>query len=342
MSRNYAPMLNCTGRELPVDMTCPNTVECFKFDANAESFFFDENNTLPLVERVKAIFEFAAKHAPGHNLIVENNELGRALIDSIAGDAPTMFVISHKQPNGLHWYYGFTSRLIDPASASPRVGPSDEWLKTAIEGHVQQADSDFMNIWAPGSDQSIIQANPGVNVGALPTDDDLANLEKLLDPATFEGYSKKVEGGETLTLEESMRAVAELGKLQLAIQTATAPLLAKINLLEKTVSHYRRGYGDPATELFEAIKHGDEKHQAWLKAALTAYYNGQPIPREDGSVGLHAAAIINPHPRAFNGSSVADTGLEDVSGVAKPAEDVIGQRVPASVHFVNGEQGHDQ
>lgn len=35
-----------------------------------------------------------------------------------------------------------------------------------------------------------------------------------------------------------------------------------------------------ALRLYEAIKHGDEKHRAWLFAALHAYFRGEPIPQE--------------------------------------------------------------
>lgn len=30
--------------------------------------------------------------------------------------------------------------------------------------------------------------------------------------------------------------------------------------------------------LFDAIKHGDEKHQIWLKAAIEAHFQHKPIP----------------------------------------------------------------
>jgi len=33
-----------------------------------------------------------------------------------------------------------------------------------------------------------------------------------------------------------------------------------------------------ATTLFDAIKHGDEKHQAWLKEAIDAHLSGHPVP----------------------------------------------------------------
>jgi len=33
--------------------------------------------------------------------------------------------------------------------------------------------------------------------------------------------------------------------------------------------------------LFDAIKHGDEKHREWLNAAINAHYNGNPIPKEN-------------------------------------------------------------
>lgn len=31
--------------------------------------------------------------------------------------------------------------------------------------------------------------------------------------------------------------------------------------------------------LFESIKHGSTEHQSWLKSAITAYNNNQPIPK---------------------------------------------------------------
>lgn len=43
----------------------------------------------------------------------------------------------------------------------------------------------------------------------------------------------------------------------------------------------RRAPAAPVPQgLFEAIEHGDEKHRAWLKAALTAFFAGKPVPRE--------------------------------------------------------------
>jgi hypothetical protein len=38
--------------------------------------------------------------------------------------------------------------------------------------------------------------------------------------------------------------------------------------------------GDPINELFEFLKHGDEKHQAWLKEALDAFFEGKERPEE--------------------------------------------------------------
>lgn len=39
----------------------------------------------------------------------------------------------------------------------------------------------------------------------------------------------------------------------------------------------------PATpdKLFEALAHGSERHRAWLKAALEAIANGEPVPKAD-------------------------------------------------------------
>jgi hypothetical protein len=33
--------------------------------------------------------------------------------------------------------------------------------------------------------------------------------------------------------------------------------------------------------LFKAIKHGDKKHQAWLKKAIEDHFAGRPVKRED-------------------------------------------------------------
>lgn len=30
--------------------------------------------------------------------------------------------------------------------------------------------------------------------------------------------------------------------------------------------------------LFDAIKHGDDEHQAWLKEAIECHYSGRPVP----------------------------------------------------------------
>lgn len=32
-------------------------------------------------------------------------------------------------------------------------------------------------------------------------------------------------------------------------------------------------------EIYEAIKHGDDAHRTWLKAALRAFFAGQPLPQ---------------------------------------------------------------
>lgn len=43
----------------------------------------------------------------------------------------------------------------------------------------------------------------------------------------------------------------------------------------------RGGTVQPGVDgLFAAIKHGDDKHQAWLKQAITDYFAGRPVVRE--------------------------------------------------------------
>lgn len=305
MSRGY--LLNATGRELPNDMACASTIEPYKLDKDAEEFFYDEFCNLPLnerIDRIVALFE-RNKQLVG-SFIVENNELGRGLMDRVPQEK---FVISVKRPNStLHWTWSNIDRLKAPATDnvdmdSQQYSPlselpvaekksSDEWLKTAIVAPDGQPASnrDFHNIWTAGADQSIIQANPGVNVGAMPTDEDMANLAKLANPEIFVEYSKKVESGVPLTLEESIKAIAEFARITGIVNEARKPLLARIAALEKTVSHYRSGYGSPANELFQAIKHGDGKHQAWLEAALVAFYSGKEIPTEAEVSALKQAA----------------------------------------------------
>ncbi len=42
--------------------------------------------------------------------------------------------------------------------------------------------------------------------------------------------------------------------------------------------------------LFDALKHGDDEHRAWLKGAINAFFEGRPIPAPRGS-GNKAARI---------------------------------------------------
>lgn len=239
--------LNATGSELTTDMACPSTIEPFKLDKDAEEFFYDELNTKSLTERVEYIAGVVQRHRQlVGTLIVDNNELGRALMERLPEE---QFVISNKQPNGRHWFYQVCTRLkaVEPEPEKvPQEQPKSpvgDWLESALGlppvGDTD-AERDFVNIWT---------AQPQLNL-------------------------------ETATPEQ---------------------LRAEVALLRNHVSHYRRDYGNPAEQLFELIKHGDAKHQAWLKAALVAYYDGQPIPRE-----------------------------KDMP------TDVIGKRVPSNVQFVNG------
>ena len=103
-------LLNATGCELPNDMACPSTIEPFKLDKDAEEFFYDELNTLPLPERVERIIGvFERNEQLVGSLIVENNELGRTLMERLPREK---FVVSVKRPNStLHWMYSNIDRM---------------------------------------------------------------------------------------------------------------------------------------------------------------------------------------------------------------------------------------
>jgi hypothetical protein len=68
---------------------------------------------------------------------------------------------------------------------------------------------------------------------------------------------------------------------------------------------------DKAATLFDAIKHGDEAHQSWLKEAITAHFAGEAVPgvvmkaSDDQSwvVKLGAAIARYNNPRVVNGLS---------------------------------------
>jgi len=51
--------------------------------------------------------------------------------------------------------------------------------------------------------------------------------------------------------------------------------------------HFNKVMGLPHVgdwrHLFEAIKHGDNEHQKWLREALRAYFTGQEIPKPGDS-----------------------------------------------------------
>lgn len=50
--------------------------------------------------------------------------------------------------------------------------------------------------------------------------------------------------------------------------------------LKKEIKRLKSVADKKAEDLFNAIAHGDEKHRAWLKAAVDAFYQGKPIPEE--------------------------------------------------------------
>ena len=151
-------LLNATGRELPNDMACPSTIEPFKLDKDAEEFFYDELNTLPLPERVERIIGvFERNKQLVGSLIVENNELGRTLMERLPREK---FVVSVKRPNStLHWMYSNIDRM--------RPLP-DEWLKKALEV-TETNDTDFVNIWIGKAQQSVIADKDTVRLDDLAT-----------------------------------------------------------------------------------------------------------------------------------------------------------------------------
>jgi hypothetical protein len=61
----------------------------------------------------------------------------------------------------------------------------------------------------------------------------------------------------------------------------TGTNLFDANQAEQMVRHMVEGLGmtDTADRLFEATKHGDEKHQAWLQSALRAFFSGADVPK---------------------------------------------------------------
>lgn len=333
--------LNATGRELSVDMACPSTIEPFKLDKDAEEFFYDELNALPMGERLERIIGvFERNKQLVADLIVENNPLGRALMQRLPDE---QFVVSVKRPGtNMHWMY----TIVDRMKPVP-----DEWLKEIIEAD-KGTDRDFVNVWTgqgkvdqgdpnyqpmaeiPNDDARIVKDNPGVNYGALPTDEDMTNLAKLEDPKTIEAFGQYKEGD----IKDTLQAVADFAKVSTAIEMATAPLKDEISRLRKELVQLRTTHAyDTAGDLFEKIKHGDEKHQDWLKAALYSYFSGRQVMTEEELTNLNETiargnntgeqkpgAIINAAP------PVHMLGTEDRSA--------IGMRLPTNVQWVD-EQG---
>ena len=151
-------LLNATGCELPNDMACPSTIEPFKLDKDAEEFFYDELNTLPLPERVERIIGvFERNKQLVGSLIVENNELGRTLLERLPSEK---FVVSVKRPNStLHWMYSNIDRM-RPLSY--------ERLKKVLEV-TETNDADFVNIWIGKAQQSVIADKDTVRLDDLAT-----------------------------------------------------------------------------------------------------------------------------------------------------------------------------
>jgi hypothetical protein len=55
-----------------------------------------------------------------------------------------------------------------------------------------------------------------------------------------------------------------------------------IQLNPDEAEQLERQLTDAAETLWQYLKHGDDRHQAWLKRALYAFFRNQPIPKESG------------------------------------------------------------
>ena len=325
-------MLNCTGSELPNDMACPSTIECYAIEADSESIFFDEDGEYSIVDRARLIKEWVDKYSGWFDrLIVSNNALGRDLIELMPAQK---FVISNKQANGLHWYYSNTDRLT--AVNTPEVN-----------------DSMDMNSehYSPLAEKPVETYTPkvplGVNIGQLPTDEDMARLgdSSILD--------KNIPYRAT-TPEEGLREEVILARIQQALDKQRDEMGKQILNLQRQIGHYRRGHGNLAEEIFETIKHGDEKHQRWLQEALRSFFDGQQPLTEEVVARIDAALDRVKNTGAVpagTGKSEADfvniwTPDPKAGEVINPRvptpSNVVESRIPASVHMVNGSNNDDQ
>lgn len=75
--------------------------------------------------------------------------------------------------------------------------------------------------------------------------------------------------------------------LDKAMEDLTRAYVSQSIPLDNTrAKHFRAGLGVMRSEmesrqatLFDAIKHGDANHQAWLKGAISAHFSGKEIPK---------------------------------------------------------------
>jgi hypothetical protein len=347
--------LNATGRELPVDMACPSTIEPFKLDKDAEEFFYDELNTLPLSERVERIIGvFERNKQLVGSLIVENNDLGRALMERLPGE---QFVSSVKRPGStLHWMYSIVDRMKAP--------PSDEWLKEAIDT-VKGSERDFVNVWtgkgpAPQGEPNhqpmaeIVNPHPrpfngssqmdtgiedvsrqgvSVNIGAMPTDEDFKGLDALTKDGILD---TKLEV--PLDPMEMMREQVVVGRINAAVERATEQLRnemrTRVSQLEVALSDARLARGNLADEIFEVIKHGDQKHQDWLQAALRSFFLGlRPLTEEQVAQQKENYRRIDEEVSATKASFQNAAPLHNTHGTEDRS--AFDMRLPTNVQWVD-------
>ena len=346
-------LLNATGCELPNDMACPSTIEPFKLDKDAEEFFYDEFNTLPLSERVDRIVGvFERNKQLVADLIVENNHLGRALMHRLPGE---QFVVSVKRPGStMHWMY----TIVDRMKPVP-----DEWLKDLIEED-KGVEHDFFNVWTGqgkvdqgdpnyqpmaeivnppprpfnGSSQmdtgieDVSRQGVSVNVGALPTDEDFKGLDALTKDGILD-QNLQVEADPM----EMMRQQAVLAKIEAAQMAVREELGDKIFQLQNALGRARRVQGNLADEIFDVIKHGDEKHQAWLKHALQAFFSGRPPMTEEELTELNEA-IAHANTTGKQKFNHVLNAAPPVSMLGTEDRSAVGMRLPTNVQWVD-EQG---
>jgi hypothetical protein len=109
--------------------------------------------------------------------------------------------------------------------------------------------------------------------------------------AVFAGIH--AEGAPPKSTESPFAQIKEVSEMSGDQQRRLRMVMAQVKGLRGEVAN---GFTKPSAEqwamlilaheverrdtLFDAIKHGDAKHQAWLLSAIEAHFAGLPVPRE--------------------------------------------------------------